>query len=387
MSAPVLPGVPQFLRVHNDRAAVDLLLNRGPLTRGELGELTGLSKFTAGQVVDRLEERGLIRQVGEKAARRGPSSAVYGIVPSSSFVVGVEVGPKSVVAACADITGTTVGQVELSTVDICSPGDAVADAVTRATAQAQIPTDKVRRVVLGAPSGIDPATGRRSVTHDLVRWREHVGPTVVVDSEANLAAVAEAATGAARGVRDCALLWCGRGIALAVMINGVLHRGTRGTAGDLGHLPVTGAMTPRGTQRRRRGGLGDLVSGPAVRVLAREHGFPAGSAPDAVRAAVYAGTRGAGVLDELARRLALGVAATCAVLDPPVVLLAGEIARAGGPALARRVQREVATTTPTTPQIMLAEVEEWPVLRGAVLTAVASARDEMLSALDTRSAE
>src|SRR6266536_844526 len=382
MSAPIFPGVPQFLRAHNDRNALDLFLNQGPLTRGELGELTGLSKMTAGQVVDRLEGRGLIRRVGEKAPRRGPASAVYGIVPSSSFVVGVEVGPKSVVAACADITGSLAGQVELSTVDSGDSDDVVARAVVQAAGQADVPMDKVKRIVLGAPSGIDPATGRLPVTDELVRWRERLGPAVVVDTEANLAAVAEESTGAARGVPSFALLWYGRDIGLALMLNGVLHRGARGAAGDLGRLPVSGTMVPRGPQQRRRGAFPDLVSGSAVRELAREHGFPAGSAADAVRAAVFAGARGARVLDELARRLASGVAATCAVLDPHTILLAGEVSRAGGSALTRRLQREVATIMPTAPQVTLAEVDEFPGLRGAVLTALAQARDELLSSLD-----
>jgi predicted NBD/HSP70 family sugar kinase len=383
MNAPVLPGVPQFLRAHNDRTALELFLNRGQLTRGELGELTGLSRVTAGQVVDRLEQRRLIRQVGERSPRRGPVSAVYGVVASSSFVVGVEVGPKSVVAACTDITGTVAGQVELSTLDSAGPRGAVASAVTRAATEAEVPMAKVRRVVLGAPNGIDPATGRAPVADELVRWRECLGPTVTVDSEANLAAVAEAAAGAARGVRTFALLWCGRSVGLALMLNGVLHRGARGAAGDFGHLPVSGTTVPCGVPRRRRGGFRDLVSGNAVRALAREHGFPAGSAADAVSAAVYAGARGDAMLDELARRLAFGVAATSAVLDPPLVLLAGEVGRAGGAVLTRRLQRAVATIVPAAPQLALAEVEELPVLRGAVLTAIASAREELLRTLDT----
>ena len=69
MSQSRLPGTPSLLRAINDRAALELLLERGPLTRAQLGELTGLSKVTASQLVERLEERQLVVP-GRRAGRR-----------------------------------------------------------------------------------------------------------------------------------------------------------------------------------------------------------------------------------------------------------------------------------------------------------------------------
>src|SRR5918998_2652811 len=121
MAATRLPGTPRLLRALNDRAALELLLANGPLTRAQLGEMTGLSKVTASQLVERLEERGLVRRVGEQAGGRGPNAQLYAVTPGSAHVVGVEVGPDQVTAACADITGTIVGRVEQSTQDIDDP--------------------------------------------------------------------------------------------------------------------------------------------------------------------------------------------------------------------------------------------------------------------------
>ena len=52
------PGTPRVLRAMNDRAALDLLLEHGPLSRTRTGKLTGLSKPTAGQLLARLEAAG-----------------------------------------------------------------------------------------------------------------------------------------------------------------------------------------------------------------------------------------------------------------------------------------------------------------------------------------
>src|ERR687895_2876840 len=105
------PGPPRLLRELNDRAALELLLSHGPLTRAQLGTRTGLSKVTASQLLSRLEERGLVEVVGEQAGGRGPNAALYADVPSSAYVAGLEVGPDGVTAAIGDVTGATIAEV------------------------------------------------------------------------------------------------------------------------------------------------------------------------------------------------------------------------------------------------------------------------------------
>src|SRR5690349_11594500 len=105
------PGTPRLLRQINDRAALELLLSKGPLTRAELGEHTGLSKVTSGQLLARLEERGLVAGAGERPGGRGPNAAVYAVVPSSAYVAGLEVLPGRVTAGVADITGEIITEV------------------------------------------------------------------------------------------------------------------------------------------------------------------------------------------------------------------------------------------------------------------------------------
>ena len=170
MAATRLPGTPRLLRALNDRAALELLLARGPLTRAQLGEMTGLSKVTASQLVERLEERGLVRRVGEQAGGRGPNAQLYAVTPGSAHVIGVDVGPDRVVAACADITGAIIGRVEQSTKDTDDPVGVVHSAVVQAASRAGTDMASVRRVVLGTPGLVDPATGEISFAVDLPRW-------------------------------------------------------------------------------------------------------------------------------------------------------------------------------------------------------------------------
>jgi predicted NBD/HSP70 family sugar kinase len=385
MSPTRLPGTPRLLRAINDRAALELLLARGPLTRAQLGESTGLSKVTASQLVERLEERGLVARVGEQAGGRGPNAQLYAVVPASAYVVGVEVGPDRVVAACSDITGAVVGRVEESTHDTDDPVGVVHNAVIEAARSGRAPISRVRRVVLGTPGLVEPGTGDLSFVFDLPRWQRGLLPKlradlkrpVIFENDVNLAAVAEAHAGAARGVDSFLLLWMGRGVGMAVMLGGRPHTGVSGAAGEIGYLPVAGASVPRDIARRAKGGFRELAQGEAVRAVAREHGFRAAAPQDAVRAAVEAGPAGGPVLDELARRLALGLAAACVVLDPGLVVLAGEVGLAGGAELAQRVQHEVAAIAPVAPRVVVSEGPPEPVLSGALLTALDAVRDEV----------
>src|ERR1700723_1808210 len=104
------PGTPSLLRELNDRAALELLLINGPLTRAQLGARTGLSKVTASQLLSRLEERGLVSVAGEQAGGRGPNAALYAVVPSSAYVAGLYVESGLVRAAAAEVTGRWVAE-------------------------------------------------------------------------------------------------------------------------------------------------------------------------------------------------------------------------------------------------------------------------------------
>ncbi|MEV6525295.1 ROK family transcriptional regulator [Longispora sp. NPDC051575] len=358
MSPGRRPGTPRLLRALNDRAALELLLAHGPLTRAQLGEFTGLSKVTASQLVERLEQRGLVTHVGSQAGGRGPNALLYALVADAAYVVGVDVGPTRVQAAAADITGKVVGQVTMSTHDSDDPVGVVHAAVTKALGSA--PLSRLKRVVLGTPGLVDPATGDLSFAWDLPHWhqgllgalREDLGVPVVFENDVNLAAVAESRQGAAVGVDDFVLIWVDRGVGMASMINGRLHRGVTGAAGEIGYLPVPGGPLPQGVSNREQGSFQKVMGAEAVATVTDS--------------------------DEMARRLALGVAGACVVLDPSLVVLAGSVSLEGGRDLAERVEREVHAIAPIIhPKVVLAEVDTDPVLNGALLTAVDAAREEI----------
>ncbi len=388
------PGTPSLLRELNDRAALELLLTGGPLTRAQLGEHTGLSKVTASQLLSRLEERGLVTVAGELAGGRGPNAALYAVVPSSAYVAGLHVERDEVSAGVADITGSVVAEVSVNPNGTQDPVELVRGTIVTACASAGISPESLRAFVIGTPGVLDPRTGDPRLAVNLPAWHEGVldalrselGRPVTIENDVNLAAMAERAVGAAAGFDDFVLVWVGVGVGLATILGGRLHRGVGGAAGEIGYLPVPGVPLPQDVTHPATGAFQSLVGGQAVLALAAEYGF---DGPDpgrrrdraAIAAAGAGDQRGSAFVAELALRVATGVAAISVVLDPGLVVLGGDVGRAGGMELASRVEAEVGRICPARPQVVPTAVTGGPVLRGAILAAVDQARRTILDSV------
>jgi predicted NBD/HSP70 family sugar kinase len=386
----VAPGTPRLLRALNDRAALDLLLQHGSLTRTRLGELTGLSKPTASQLLGRLESAGLVQQAGRAVGTPGPSAQLYALNGRAGLAAGVDVAPFRATAEIVDLAGVSLGS---ATVDLPRtaahrrPAQDVATALRAAAAKAGADPHEIRAVVVGAQGAHDPVTDTLAYGGHMPGWsrpgllaslRAEISAGVQVENDVNLAAVAERSRGLPVPADCFALLWMGDGLGLAVHLGGVLHRGATGGAGEVGYMPVPD-LGP--VARADALVLQDLIGGPAVLRLARRHGIKAREPELAVERA-HRLPQGEGFLVELAGRVALGLATIVAVLDPDLVLVSGPVGRAGGSVLRDLVRTELHRVSPLRPQLAVSDLPGNPVLAGAVALALAQCRDEVFSQVD-----
>ncbi|MFB6562192.1 ROK family protein [Streptomyces sp. NPDC056400] len=402
------PGTPSLLRAMNDRAALELLLTHGPLSRTRIGHLTGLSKPTASQLLARLEAVGLVVATGTDGGRPGPSAQLYEINPRAAHVGGLDVTPERVLAAVADLTGTVVATHEVPYTEGADAVAQVTEALGGAARAAGLHPTDLRRVVIGTPGAFDPQTGRLRYASHLPGWHS---PTLLeelaaalpmaveYENDVNLAAVAEQRLGAARGHEDFVLLWNEEGLGAALVLGGRLHRGWTGGAGEVGFLPVPGRPLVRQVTRANSGGYQELAGVEGLPRLAAELGVEPADAPGApgvagapgaahgpeVAAAVALLARAAAApqgahlkfLRAYATALATGLASVVAVLDPEIVVLSGAAISAGGEPLRALLEAELAELAPSRPRLVPGEVRERPVLHGALESALAATRDEV----------
>ncbi|MFI6149542.1 ROK family transcriptional regulator [Streptomyces sp. NPDC051109] len=368
------PASPSTARAINDRLALRFLQEEGPLTATQLKAMTGLSRPSVADLVERLTDAGLIEVVGESGEqRRGPNARLYGIVARRAYLAALDVRTDSATAVVADLLGRPLARAAL-------PVDAVDEAVTRLEALArEAGADRLHTVVVGAP-GLVAAAGELRSTVGLPAWhrdlvaalQRRLPATVAVENETNLAALAEQRVGAAQDLESFVLLWLGAGVGAAVVLDGRLRRGASGGAGEIGFLPVPGTgRLPSATDCG--GGFHALVGRDAVAALAAEHGY-AGPVEEAV-----AGAAGEAFLEALAQRLALGAAAVAAVLDPGCLVLAGELGHAGGAGLAAAVAGRLAGLTPVPMEVRATALGDPAVLTGARLAAREAAQADLFA--------
>ncbi|MEU0742768.1 ROK family transcriptional regulator [Streptomyces sp. NPDC006134] len=393
-----MPASPSTARAINDRLALRLLQQEGPLTAGQLKQLTGLSRPTVADLVERLTASGLIAVVGESGEqRRGPNAKLYGIVAGRAHLAALDVRTEGVSVLVSDLLGRVLAEASAPIGDGTGTGPAVEQAVglvERVAKEAE--AGRLHTVGIGAPGLIDPASGELRDSTGLPAWHRRLVAAlqerfpearVSVENETNLAAVAEQREGAARDRDTFVLLWLGLGVGAAVVLDGTLRRGASGGAGEIGFLPVPGtAGLPSATDCD--GGFHSLAAASAIVALAAEHGLAAPPAAHEPRAAALVRRAAdakdpepaaARFLDALADRIALGAAAAVSVLDPGCVVLAGEIGRAGGDALAARVQDRLARMSPLPTHVRPGTLGGGAVLRGALLTARDRAQDDLFA--------
>ncbi|WP_369215301.1 ROK family transcriptional regulator [Streptomyces flavofungini] len=375
---PGTPGTPRVLRAMNDRAVLDLLVAHGPLTRTRIGELTGLSKPTTSQLLGRLEAAGLVHTTGSQSGRPGPNALLYEIDPGAGHVAALSADPNGITALVADITGTVLGRERVEADAVAEDvrhrtAQLVTEAVDGALRQAGLGHDDLRAAVIGTPGAIDPHTGQLRYAPHLPGWHSRtlrddlaavLGTPVTIENDVNLAAVAEQYEGAAQDHDNYVLTWVDEGVGAAIVIGGTLLRGATGGAGEIGYMPLPGAPLKRG-EGGGGGGFESLVSAYIVREL---------TGGGATLAEVMADDA---ALDEVARRIATGIAAVIAVVDPELVVLSGSVAQAGGDKLRVRVEEELTGLALPRPQVRISELDGDPILTGALRQALTQARDQV----------
>ncbi|MBK3624871.1 ROK family transcriptional regulator [Streptomyces sp. MBT49] len=328
-----LPDTQQGMRRRNLARVMHAVSAEGPLSRAAVASRIGLTRAAVSTLVDELIRTGLLEELGPerpgRVGRPGSALAVSGRGPSG---IGAEIGVDHLAVCAVDLRGEVRARaVRHGTNRGRSPGPVVEEL-----------TALVRRVVTEAereglwPAGLAVAVpglvardARTVVRAPNLDWQDvDLGAllpgefALTVDNEANFGGLAE--------------LWLGEdtpgdflhvsaeiGIGAALVVDGALLRGTRGFAGELGHVPVH----PDGPECVC-GGRGCLEQYAGEEAVLRA----AGLAPGEDRVGLLAGRAADG--DPQVRRAlreagtALGIALTGAInlLDPEGVVLGGALA-------------------------------------------------------------
>jgi predicted NBD/HSP70 family sugar kinase len=323
---------------------LELVRSGRATTRGALQQATGLSRATVGQRLDRLFRAGWLRE-----GAGGPVDSPLGGRPSITLefddehavVLAADLDTRHARAAVLSLTGEILAE-HAGTLVIEDGPDAVLGELGRWFAEllekAGQRMETVCGIGLAVPGPVDSETGRVVQPPIMPGWdgydirgrlarafTEHTGAgpvPVLVDNDANLMAYGEQRTGHP-GCSAFVLVKVSTGIGAGVVVGGSIYRGIDGGAGDIGHIRVGAeALCRCGSY----GCLAAVASGGAVARRLVEAGVPAASGSD-VRDLLAAGhPEAVGLAREAGRQVGDVLATVVTLLNPGVLMIAGDLA-------------------------------------------------------------
>jgi predicted NBD/HSP70 family sugar kinase len=335
-------GRRELIRDLNRTLVLNLVRERGGLSRADLARISGLSPSTVTAITASLLEDGYVLEDEQPVAPAasttiGRPATILRVDPTAGHVVGIKVTSDNLVATVTDLAATPLGIVTVPRGRETAPdaiGALFESAVLAALEAGDVKRERLVGIGIGVPGMVDPETGRVADS-PLLEWAHldliglleaRLQLPVLLDNDVNTLTIAEQLFGAGRGLAHLLVVTIGRGIGMGLVVNGLVHRGAHGGAGEIGHVQVV----PNGPDCwcGRRGCLEAVAAEPAIvrEILASTGRL---TQPADVAALALRDPEVAGILERAGRHVGRAVAGIATVLDPQRIVISGEGVRLG----------------------------------------------------------
>ena len=316
--------------------------------------------------------------VSQTGGRQGLAES-ESIQASGDVVVGVDIGGTKTALLAWDLTTDAVlAQDVFPTPTEIGPEamvDRLVAAIDALLAGCGQERAHLRGIGVAVPGLVDAEAGVVLTAGNLVGWSRvplcdlleaqlHI--PVVIEHDANAAALGERWRGAARNLENFAFVALGTGIGVGIVLNGQLYRGAHHAAGELGDLVV--GREYLGQERGGQGNLAQLIGGKTLRRRAKQATGDDLSAAEVISQADDDAELAA-MADEVDDYLAMAIIAIAALLDPEAIIVGGGTAEAGEDLL-DPVRERVAREVPALPLIIASALGSEAQLYGAVFAAL-----------------
>jgi len=337
MRKPELRGNRELIKAMNRNLLLNIIRREGQLSRTHLIEVSGLSAGAVSQIVNELLDNHWLLEVGEGEYTGGRRQMLLRLNPDAGYAVGLKLMERRVVCAVTNFEGNILYYAE-SQVDGTYEPEAmaanIARMVTATLDAARIPGERVLGVGVGLAGVIHPQQG---IVHysPFLGWRDvalaalvqaHLHLPVYVENDVNTLTLSEQLFGAGRHQSNFVVVTIGRGIGMGMVLNGQLYQGSRGGAGELGHILLN--LPFARDHGLEAGTLEGLAADPAVLRSVNGHGEATALAQvvDEARAGNADARRALALSGEY---LGVGLATVINILCPPLIIVSGEGVAAG----------------------------------------------------------
>ena len=328
-------------------------------TRGELGAVTGLARSTVAQRIDALIGAGLVVEVGGAPSTGGRPPSLLGFNADAGVVLAADLGATHSRIAVCNLLAESLAEITAE-LDINSGPEAVLGWLEKTfdelLAEIGKTRGEVRGVGIGVPGPVDFARGMAVNPPIMAGW--HLYPVkdrlatryrapVLVDNDVNIMALGEYWVMEPK-VDDFVFVKVGTGIGSGMIMGGVLHRGADGAAGDIGHVRATSDEVV--CRCGNNGCLEASAGGGALATQLRARGLEVTGGRDVVRLLEQGNEEATRAVRQAGRLIGQVLASMVNLLNPSLIMIGGDLARAEQQLLAgiREVVYQRSTTLSTT---------------------------------------
>ncbi|WP_062137489.1 ROK family transcriptional regulator [Demequina aestuarii] len=382
-------GSQSSLREANSVRILDAVRQFGSITQVELSHATGLSPATVSTIVKDLLAAGTVET--RHTIRSGRRAQLVTLAHRAGLLIGLHVGERSLRVAISDSAFEFLDQREMplpvdhrhdTTLDraamlISELVDGLGSALSETLALA-----------IAVPAPVNPATGAVAIPGILPGWEgvpigevlgRRLGRPVAVDNDANLGALGEMRFGAGRGMGSLLYVRASYGVGSGIVLSRELHRGVLGIAGEIGHTLVD----PHGHICRcgSRGCL-NTVCGAQALVDSLRHSRGTVTLTDVLDLAEAGDPGCQQVVIDAGGAIGSVVANTAVSFSPEVIIVGGELARAGKlflEPIRESVRRRIPLAQSQTLEVRAAELGQRAELYGALALAADLAHIESVA--------
>ncbi|MBK9925217.1 MAG: ROK family protein [Anaerolineales bacterium] len=243
-------GDQALVRQINLSLIMHALWTDSPISRARLSQKTKLNKTTVSDLINELNERGFVRELGTQTSGTGRPATLLTLNPEAGYIVSCEIAVGFVEVLVTDFAPKAIWQIK----EPVKPGTTQTEILDRVMAllheavnRGKSSADKLLGIAVGIPGMVDHVSGNILFAPNL-KWRnvplltllenESFGAPIFVDNEANMAALGEHYFGAAQEYSEILYLSGNVGLGGGFLSNGKLRRGASGMAAEYGHMTV-----------------------------------------------------------------------------------------------------------------------------------------------------
>jgi len=377
-------GDSALVRQINLSVIMNNLRKKAPVSRAGLAQATGLNKTTVSSLVDELLQRQFVREIGFVTGVKGHPAIMLDLNPAAGFMVGCEIGVDFILVVCTNFAPEIIWRHEEHT-DPSIGQNAILDRakalLNEAIQRGSMEYSTLLGIGVGVAALIDQSTGTMLFAPNL-GWKDPFPirtilqesfpqAPLIVDNEANIAALGEHYFGVAQGHDEVLYISAGVGLGGGIVHDGQVFSGVAGVGAEFGHM----TMDPDG-ELCSCGNFGCWETQVSQRALFRHirKSFEQGETgtlfqltnggvdPLTVPMIVDAARAGDAVvlkvLEKIGRDLGIGIASLVNALNPELVVCGGILSLAGEflmPALAKELEQRALRWNREATEVVLAK--------------------------------